>query len=248
MRVVSVFIFSHNPLLRIFYATFQDYLSQPSWFSVLPRDDSISRFIATVSWIRTEFTTQGVHMPEISLSRGVLFRVSLLLSLSFLVSAFGTYVGAGITSGAVMIVLMIAFFAGAFAVPYMARSSKELGLLGLAGWTFISGLFLGPTIHAYVHILGWQTVFLAYLGTGGVMAVCGILGAFSGLNFSRMGWWLTIALLGLILFGLITSLCRLVISVTCFTRASAWSSSLGFSSSIFGAWPIRKTPGRTHLM
>ena len=143
-------------------------------------------------------------MPEISLSRGGLFsKVSLLLSLSFLVSAFGTYIGAGITSGVVMIVLMIAFFAGAMAVPYMARSSKELGFIGLAGWTFISGLFLGPTIHAYVHILGWQTIFLAYLGTGGVMAVCGILGAFSGINFSRMGWWLTIALLGLIVFGLI---------------------------------------------
>jgi uncharacterized protein len=134
---------------------------------------------------------------------GLFSKVSLLLSLSFIISAVGTFMGAGITSMAAIIVLAILFLAGAFVVPLAARSSTTAGITALSVWTFISGLFLGPTIHHYVHILGWQTVFLTYLGTGGIMAVCGAVGALSGLNFSSLGRWLLFALLGLIVVGIV---------------------------------------------
>lgn len=137
-------------------------------------------------------------------SRGGLFsKVSLLLTATMGISAFGTYLGAGITSLGAIIALAIAFIAGAFIVPFAAKSSKEAGLVALAAWTFISGLFLGPTINHYVAILGWQTVFLSFLGTGGVMAACGAIGALSGRDFSNMGKWLMFALLGLIVFGIV---------------------------------------------
>lgn len=144
-----------------------------------------------------------MNNATVSVSRGGLFsKVALLLTGSMCLSALGTYVGAGITSLAAIIALAIAFIAGAFIVPFAAKSSKEAGLVALAGWTFISGLFLGPTINHYVASLGWNTVFLAFLGTGGVMAACGAIGALSGRDFSKMGWWLTIALLGLIVVGI----------------------------------------------
>jgi FtsH-binding integral membrane protein len=142
--------------------------------------------------------------PSNTLSKSGLFsKVSLLLAVSFVISALGTYMGQGITSTAAVIVLMVLFFVGAFIVPGMAKKSPTAGVTALTVWTFISGLFLGPAIHQYVHILGWQTVFLAYLGTGAVMAACGAIGALSGINFSRLGRFLFAALLGLIAVGLI---------------------------------------------
>lgn len=130
-------------------------------------------------------------------------KVALLLSLSFLNSALGSWVGADITSTGAVIVLAILFLAGAFVVPFAAAASTSAGFVALSAWTFISGLFLGPVLHMYVVDLGWETVFLTYLGTGGVMAACGIVGIFSGFNFNRIGGWLLIALLALIIVGVV---------------------------------------------
>ncbi len=142
--------------------------------------------------------------PSNALSKSGLFsKVSLLLSGSFVISALGTYMGQGITSTAGVIVLAVLFLVGAFVVPFAAKASTTGGVIALTVWTFISGLFLGPCIHQYAHMLGWQTVFLAYLGTGAVMAGCGAVGALSGINFSNMGRFLMFALLGLIAAGLI---------------------------------------------
>ncbi|MDP3506924.1 MAG: Bax inhibitor-1 family protein [Candidatus Melainabacteria bacterium] len=133
---------------------------------------------------------------------GLFSKVSLLLTSTFLVSAIGTFLGAGITSTAAIICLAVLFFVGAFFVPLALAASTAAGVAALTGWTFISGLFLGPCIHTYVHILGWQTVFLTYLGTGGVMAACGAIASFSGINFGKLGNFLTVALLALIAVGI----------------------------------------------
>lgn len=143
-------------------------------------------------------------MQTRAISNGGLFsKVSLLLTASMGLSALGAYLGSGLTSMAAFIVLLIAFFAGAFVVPIAARKSKEAGIVALSVWTFISGLFIGPAIGMYVHALGPQIVFLAFLGTGGVMAACGAIGALSGRDFSNMGRWLMFALLALIVVGIV---------------------------------------------
>ncbi len=135
------------------------------------------------------------------INSGLFSKVSLLLTSTFLVSAFGTFLGAGITSTAAIIFLAVVFFLGAFFVPIAAKSSTAAGVAALTGWTFVSGLFLGPCIQLYVQTLGWQTVFLTYLGTGGVMAACGAVASLSGINFGKLGNFLTIALLALIVTG-----------------------------------------------
>lgn len=134
---------------------------------------------------------------------GLFSKVSLLLSASLGLSALGTYMGRDIQSGGLFIGLLVAFIAGAIAVPFMAKRSRNLGLVGLTAWVFVSGLFLGPAINAYSELLGWQTVFLAYIGTGGVMAVCGAIGALSGKDFSGMGRVLMIGLFALIAVGFV---------------------------------------------
>ena len=141
---------------------------------------------------------------SITLSKaGLASKVSLLLSGSFVLSAVGTYLGQGVTSTAAFVVLLIAFLAGAFFVPISARKSPTAGIIALGIWTFISGLFFGPAIHQYAHMLGWQTVFLAYLGTGGIMAACGAVCSLSrvkasiGANYGNLSKFLFFALLPL---------------------------------------------------
>ena len=118
------------------------------------------------------------------------------------------------------------FFAGAFVVPKTAKKSTSAGVTALTVWTFISGLFLGPCIHHYAHALGWKTVFLTYLGSGGVMAVCGAIGALSGFNFSRLGRFLFFSLLGLLavgIFGIFVPMTAAVNIVYCLVGIALFS-------------------------
>lgn len=144
------------------------------------------------------------NATSLSKSQGGLFsKVSLLLTGSLGLAAAGSYVGAGIESGAVLIGLLVLFFVGGIGVRFAARSSKQLGLLVLGGWTFITGMMMGPMISHYVGVLGWQEVFLAFVGTAGVMAGCGAIGALSGRDFSNMGKYLFAGLLVMIVVGLV---------------------------------------------
>lgn len=130
-------------------------------------------------------------------------KVSGLLACSLLVSALGSLLGAGITSGAVQIGLGVAFFLGLFVVFFAAQINEMLGLLTLFVWTFVSGLFMGPVLGHYANVLGAHTIVFAFLGTAGVMAVCAMIGAFSGRDFSGMGRILQLALFGLIIVGIV---------------------------------------------
>jgi len=142
-------------------------------------------------------------MSAITATRsGLCARVSLLLTISLGLSGLGTYMGRNLNGGA-LIVTMVAFIAGVFIVPLIARRSDQGGTIALGAWTFVSGLFIAPAIAQYSHQLGWQTVCLAYIGTAGVMAVCGAIGAFSGKDFSGMGRTLMLALFALIIVGVV---------------------------------------------
>lgn len=141
---------------------------------------------------------------EVVRTKGGLFsKVSNLLTASFVISAVGTYIGSGIHSGGAIIVLAVLFLLGAWVVPSQAKKSPTNGIVALSIWTFISGLFLGPAIHQHINALGWQTVFGVYLGTGGVMAVCGMIASASTFNFGRLLPGLFWGLLALIVVGIV---------------------------------------------
>src|SRR5689334_14943759 len=113
-------------------------------------------------------------MTSMTLSRGGLFsKVAMLLTASMAVGALGSYLGAGITSIAVVIALAIAFIVGAIVIKFIEDKDPAISIPFTLGWVFISGLFIGPALHQYKQILGWEVVFGAYLGTSAVMAVCG---------------------------------------------------------------------------
>ncbi|MCA9805767.1 MAG: Bax inhibitor-1/YccA family protein [Cyanobacteria bacterium HKST-UBA02] len=133
----------------------------------------------------------------------LLSKVALLLSGSLLIGAVGTYLGRAIQSIGAFILLAVLFIGGAIGVMFLASAPPSVGITSLFVWVFISGLFIGPSIEMYANKLGWQTVFLAYAGTGGVMAVTGAIGMFSGVDFSGLGSILMFGLFGLIIAGII---------------------------------------------
>jgi FtsH-binding integral membrane protein len=144
-------------------------------------------------------------------------KVSVLLTGMMAIGAAGSFVGASITSGILLIVVAIAWLIGTFVVNGMCLAAKvahDKGLPSASGlatsalvaaaiWTFGSGLVIGPALTMYVHALGAATVGMAFLGTAGVMAVCGLVGMFSGRNFMRLSGILGILLWGLIIVGLV---------------------------------------------
>lgn len=136
-------------------------------------------------------------------------KVFLLLSGCLGCGALGAYAGRNIRSLGAMIGLAIAFLLGIFVVISAAHASAVLGVLALAGWTFISGLFSGPSLQYYKERLGWETVARVFLGSAAVMAGFGAFGALSGIDFSFMGGILFFLLSILVLVGLVSLFVRL---------------------------------------
>ena len=130
-------------------------------------------------------------------------KVAILLTASLLTGALGSFVGRNIRSIGAFIGLAIAFIGGVFVVSATSGAAITVAIPVLLAWVFVSGLFIGPAIQAYADDLGEATVCGAFLGTALVMALCGAVGALSGIDFSGMGVFLGIALLGLIIFGII---------------------------------------------
>ena len=130
-------------------------------------------------------------------------KVMLLLTCCLGVSCLGVLVGRNIRSMVAFIVLLIAFIGGAIVVMLASNAAPPVAIGLLMGWTFISGLFLGPCMQAYSEELGWQTVFLCFLGTAGACAVSGMVGMLSGIDFSVLSSYLAVGLFGLIIFGII---------------------------------------------
>lgn len=136
-------------------------------------------------------------------------KVMFLLTMSMGVAAGGAYLGRGIRSFGAIIGLGIAFIIGAIVVFVSANAAPPVAISILLAWTFIAGLFMGPTLQMYSEELGWQPVMLCFAGTSGIMAVCGMIGMLSGIDFSGMGTYLMIALLGMIIFGVVAMFVRM---------------------------------------
>lgn len=136
-------------------------------------------------------------------------KVMFLLTMSLGFGALGAYFGRGIRSLGAIIGLAIAFIVGAIVVYVAASAAPPVAISLLLGWTFIAGLFMGPTLQLYSEELGWQPVMLCFGGTAGIMAVCGMIGMLSGVDFSGMGTYLMIGLFGMIIFGVVAMFVRM---------------------------------------
>lgn len=135
-------------------------------------------------------------------------KVSLLLTLTMLLGAFGAFCGRNVRSLPAWFGLALLFVFGTIAVVLVAKTNPMLGIGLLGGWAYVSGLVMGPALEHYRQSLGWKTVAGAFAGTAGVMSVCGAIGLFSGADFSSWGTYLGFMLFGLIILGVINIFVR----------------------------------------
>jgi FtsH-binding integral membrane protein len=136
-------------------------------------------------------------------------KVMLLLTAAMLCGGVGAWLGRGLKGIGSAIVLFVLAIVGIFVTMGVAHVSAGGGVFCLAIWTGIVGAMVGPALDHYTESLGWHTVCGAFVGTGGTMAICGIVGAMSGINFGFLGGILGIALIGLIIFGIVGMFVRM---------------------------------------
>ncbi|MFN8533912.1 MAG: Bax inhibitor-1 family protein [Dehalococcoidia bacterium] len=134
--------------------------------------------------------------------RGAVATVFGLLAFSFVFSAVGGVVGIMLMSSGVFglpffIILAIAQIGFIIALRPAANASPALGLLVLYGFTFLSGLSLGPIIGMYAvaapAILG-QALLLTAIITGGLT----IFAWTTEISLARFSTWMFVGLLALI--------------------------------------------------
>ena len=133
----------------------------------------------------------------------LLSKVSILLTMSMACGALGVFFGRAIHSTAAFITLALTFILGCVGVYFAAHISTSAGITALVLWTFVSGLFMAPCMEAMSELLGWLAVFLAFAGSAAAMSVCGVIGMNSGIDFSGWSKYLTFALFGLIIIGVL---------------------------------------------
>lgn len=157
---------------------------------------------------------------SVSASGTTLFsKVNVLLTAAMALGGLGAFMGAGITSSGLLLVLSIIWLLSTIGVGILCAAAKvgkqdpTLAMVAAGAWTFLSGIVSGPALAMYTHVLGAHTVMGAFLGTSCVMAVCGAFGMLSGYNFSRLSGILSIALWGLIIFGLISIFVRVSVGL-----------------------------------
>lgn len=133
----------------------------------------------------------------------------MLLTGAMICGGLGAFVARKIESLGALLGLFIAAIAGIFITISVSYANPTAGIVCLMIWTGVFGAMVGPALQRYSESLGWHTVLGAALGTGGLMAVCGIIGAMSGIDFGFLGGILGIGLIGLIVFGLIALFFRM---------------------------------------
>lgn len=142
-------------------------------------------------------------MIEALTATSLFVKVCMLLTGSMIAGAAGAYLGRNLRSTIVNIGLFIAAIAGIFITPSVSATNIGGGIICLMIWSGVIGAMTAPALQYYAGSLGWHTVVGATAGTAGVMAIAGIIGALSGINFAWLGMVLGFALIGLIIVGLV---------------------------------------------
>ncbi len=138
-------------------------------------------------------------------------RVFSIFSMSLVVAAIGAYFSKDInlTNTFVVILLVIIEFALIFAINALKRNPTLSALL-LFGFTFISGLIIGPVIYTFFQFGASGLVFEALGITAGIfLFITAIVYIFHiDLTRSRIGVFLMMALFGIIVVSIVNLFLR----------------------------------------
>ena len=123
-----------------------------------------------------------------------------MLGASLLFAAGGAYVGLGMPSSFYW-PCVIGYFIAFLGAQFLHRS-YPLNIVLLAVFTFLSGCVVGPTLNYYIAIGAGQAIPLAAGTTGVIFGGLSLYAFASKKDFSFLGGYLFVALLGMILFSL----------------------------------------------
>ncbi len=149
----------------------------------------------------------GALAPAIP-THSLLAQVLGMTALGLCVTALAAYVAQGVAPGLGLIALIVGFIL-LFAING-TRANAALSLTLFYAFAFCEGIGIAPTIGRYIHTVGPSVVVSAALTTGlGMFALAAIVYA-TGLDLRRFQGIFLIALLGLVVFGIVSIFVRFV--------------------------------------
>lgn len=145
----------------------------------------------------------GVRVLDSRSTASLLSKVLWITTAGFLFTAFGAYIAPPMAG--VGIIGIILTFGLLFAVNAAARRSPRLALVLFYAFATLWGVILGPTLQAYMHVSGGQTVvFEAALTTAVGMAVMGMVAQIARFDYRRVANYAFAAVIVLVIAGVIS--------------------------------------------
>lgn len=141
-------------------------------------------------------------------TRSLLAQVLGISALGFCITALAAWLFPGVppVGGIIAMVVGFCLLLGCMA----ARNNEVLSLLLFYAFTFCEGLGIAPVITQYVQLNGSGVVTDAALTTGLGMFALGAIVYATGLDLRRFQGYLTLALLGLIVVGVVSMFVRFI--------------------------------------
>jgi modulator of FtsH protease len=141
-------------------------------------------------------------------AHALLAQVLAISALGFCITGFGAWLFQGLAPGVGLIAMLVGF--GLLFGTMAARRNETLSLVLFYAFTFCEGVGIAPVIGQYVRSIGPAVVFDAALTTGLGMFSLGAIVYATGLDLRRFQGYLTLALLGLIVLGVVSIFVRFI--------------------------------------
>lgn len=150
---------------------------------------------------------QRLAAPAIP-THSLLAQVLGISALGFCITALAAWLFPGIAPGAGMIAMLAGL--GLLFGCMAARKNEALSLTLFYAFTFCEGLGIAPVISQYNQTMGPSVVTEAALTTGLGMFALGAVVYATGLDLRRFQGYVTLALLGLVLLGIVSMFVRFI--------------------------------------
>ncbi|HEY9085127.1 MAG TPA: Bax inhibitor-1 family protein [Candidatus Tyrphobacter sp.] len=141
-------------------------------------------------------------------AHSLLAQVLGISALGFCITALGAWLFQGLAPGIGLVAMLVGF---GFLIGTMAAQRNEMLSLALFyAFTFCEGIGIAPVIGQYVRTIGPGVVFDAALTTGLGMFALGAVVYATGLDLRRFQGYVSLALLGLIVLGIVSLFVRFI--------------------------------------
>lgn len=141
-------------------------------------------------------------------THSLLAQVLGISALGFCITALGAYLFQGLSPGIALIAMLVGF--GFLIGTMVAQRNEALSLALFYAFTFCEGIGIGPVIGQYTQAVGSGVVYDAAITTGLGMGALGAIVYTTGLDLRRFAGYVSLALMGLIVLGIVSIFVRFI--------------------------------------